>query len=161
MDKIRINALAQAVEQHLAEHGGRNWKLLQGRFPDVSHATFWRTVKMVRKGGAKSAVQASDNTNDLTCIFPLAYEPMKVLAEIQAQLQHSDDLIAQSKGLNRKIKNWKMNARGISLRQTALARKFEATKELYNLKQIELFYERIIDAIADEGPAAGCEGISG
>jgi hypothetical protein len=150
MDRLRKECLQRAIREHLAEQGARNWKLVTGRFPEVGHATFWRIVKAVRAEGGRPEQVASVGSQkemDFACFFPPCCEPMKKLAEYQSLVRDAEDLVAQSKGAGGEIKNWKMHARGVALRETLLRRQVEVMEDLHNSDIMASFYKAIMDAL--------------
>jgi hypothetical protein len=150
MDQIRVVALEKEIETHLAEHGARDWKLVRDRFAEVPHATFWRTVKAVRNRGTSSKdgqLRKCDEEMDLACLFPPCLEPMKKLAEYQSLLGDAEDLLNQSKGPGGKIKNWKMHARAIALRETVLRRQVQIMGDLTSLDMMACFFKATLDVL--------------
>lgn len=156
MDHFRRRALQEAIRQHLGDHGARQWSLVRNRFLDVPHASFWRAVKSVKDQELSPIADQSDRhgteeAGDL-CFFPPNCEPMKILREYGSLIQQADNLISQAQRDGR-IVDWRMYAKGISVRDQLLRQQIQVLDDLVSLGTTELWYAAILDILAQADPS--------
>lgn len=150
MREDRIQNLDEAIEQHLEHHGPRNWKIVRARFPDISDATFWRHVKVVRQphtvpDAKPGEVVTPDTRGDR--FFPPFFEPMKKLAEYERLLAEVEEMARQAKNNQGKIINWRMYAKSMEMRRTLLEDQITAAQMLVNMDKITRHYDLIVEAL--------------
>jgi hypothetical protein len=153
----RVQILRETIKQHLEAHGPRNWSLVRQRFPDISHATFWRHVKAVREipptGGSSrpSAVPdaslASGNGE-----FGALFEPLKKLADYERLLPEVEEMGRQAKNDRGRIINWRMHAKSLELRRTIILEQVMTAQHLWDLGRMQHLYDEVLEALSAASP---------
>jgi hypothetical protein len=155
MSEEQIQNLDEAIEQHLERHGARNWKMVKERFPDISNATFWRHVKVLRQAPVipdpKPAEQVLSQMGGHG-LFPKFFEPLKKLAEYERLLAEVEEMGRQAKNNQGKIVNWRMYVKSMEMRRTLLEQQIAAARMLVDLGKLELQWDAVIETVAAASP---------
>jgi hypothetical protein len=160
MTEERVQILREAIQQHLERHGAHDWNVLRERFPDISHATFWRHVKAVRQPAAfpddKPAERPLPQMGG-DRLFPPFFEPLKKLAEYERLLPEVEEMARQAKNSQGKIINWRMYAKSMEMRRTLLQDQITAAQMLVHMEKLQRHYDVVIEVLRAVSPEARLE----
>lgn len=155
------------IAKHLKEHGDVNWSAVREKYRDVPSSTFHRWVKTVRDSlrgdngeltaAASIALEASDH-------IPAAPSPDYIAKSGQAgraqidfmarldQLYSDAELLREFGMRDGKIVSPKYFAQSVMLRKGLLETALKAMSEVWDLRQMQAFYDAVIEAVAEESP---------
>ncbi|HEX5678714.1 MAG TPA: hypothetical protein VFX91_12180, partial [Alcanivorax sp.] len=156
-----------AIADHLKKVGDEQWEALRKQFPNVPKATFYRWIKAVKQllgtdqqeltESARYALEASDH-------LPVAPSP-EYVAKTGANgksnmdfMQRLDQLYGDAELLREfgvrdgKVVSPKFFGQSINLRRSLLETALKAMAEVWDLRQMQAFYDVVLDEIAKESP---------
>lgn len=151
-------ALAQAIAQHIKEHGPRAWGLVRSQFPHLSDSTFWRTRTEVMS--RLSTVVAADE-HAPTTIFVEVDRPYKAFefeqspdidcAEEITRLFHAAR-IAEQLALGQDPRTYRAGAFADAqrIRAQALKAADDYLENVNNWRRMEDFNEIMLEEIGKE-----------
>jgi hypothetical protein len=154
MNGERVQALHEAIKQHLQIHGPRDWRLVRDIFPDFSNATFWRYVKAARAPITSPEVNSgppSPSGPDRNAFWQ-SFSPREKLAAYERLISEAEEMGRQAKNGQGRITNWRMYAKSVEMRRTFLAGQVELLSPLFNTKEIERVFDDIFKAVESISP---------
>lgn len=156
-----------AIANHLKNVGDEQWEALRKTFDVVPRATFYRWIKSVKqlmssdKGeladAARVALEAADH-------LPAA-PPPEYVAKTGANgksnldfMQRLDQLYSDAETLREfgmregRVVSPKFFAQSINLRRSLLETALKAMAEVWDLRQMQAFYDLVLEEISKESP---------
>lgn len=156
-----------AIAKHLKEQGDNDWHLVKKQFPTVPKSTFGRWVQTVRdnlrtdegelRESAGIALEAADS-------LPAAPSPAYIAGEGQtanvnlnfmARLEelYKDSEMLRDFGMrDGKIVAPKYFSQSIHIRKGLMETALKAMAEVWDLRQMQAFYDIVLDEISKESP---------
>jgi hypothetical protein len=163
-DKYQV---LDAMREHIAKFGSRDWRRLRTRFPHVSEPTWWRWV---REAKTSIGFQHCAQQNDLSADPPLPPEsggsgevpaelsrpasavPFDYMALHRQQLADAQMLRSHSLNSDGTIRNPTTFDRSIGLRIKLLARAFKFEQQIFDLRQSQKFFAAVVTEIGKASP---------
>lgn len=162
--------LMRAIASHLRDNGAGNWNKLQGRFPLVPAATFWRYVRKVRTsetdrialGQARQrladhvALQVHNAADQQISGAELpsvasGWKQLNLLRHLEQAFADIDALraFARSEG---QISHPHFFAQTIGMRDRTVATALRCAESIWDVQRMWDFYDVLVEEVASESP---------
>ena len=173
--KIKLQAVND-IQQHLQDVGSKDWADLRVKYKDVPEATFYRWVKAIKLGklttkktvvAAKKEIEKKiKNGQRVAKVLPAAPSPdyiaksqskngLDMVAFLtQYESLYEDTLMLRESSFTKegKLRNMRTFSESVKLRTSLLDTKLKAMKEIWDLQQMQKFYEIVLLEIQQESP---------
>lgn len=156
-----------AIAKHLKEVGDEQWEALRKKYSNVPKTTFYRWIKTTKNlmgtdseelgDAALKALEASDHLPAAPSPSYIAKEGANGRSNLDF-MQRLDNLYADAELLrdyglrDGKLVSPKFFSQSINLRRTLLETALKAMSEVWDLRQMQAFYDTVVEEVAKESP---------
>lgn len=166
-DETTKNAAFVAISAHLKKVGDEQWEALRKQFATVPKATFYRWIKSVKQlmstdreeltEAARIALEASEHLPAAPPPEYLAREGANGKTQLDF-MQRLDQLYGDAELLREyslregKVLSPKFLSQSVQLRRSLLETALKAMSEVWDLRQMQAFYDCVLEEVAKESP---------
>jgi len=175
--EIKLQAVSD-IQQHLKNVGSKDWAKLRVKYKDVPEPTFFRWVKAIKEGKLTTKKQVKSHQKQIeremksgkrvAKALPVAPPPSYIsktegeenngtdLVDFMTQYEflYNDAVMLRDASFNAdgKLRNARTFGDSVKLRTSLLDTKLKALKEIWDLQQMQKFYEVVLFEIRQENP---------